>query len=312
VTLNVRAIQTPNFGWDIGLQFGQNKGNVESLAGSESITYNTEGFTGAIGSSTVGYAPGVLRGQDFVRCGVTENFDLDGDNDVDDIGALCGAGAPRGALFIGEDGLPVEDPTDRVIADPNPDWTGGLNTTVTLYKRLRIGALLDTRQGSEVWNGTRGILYNFGTHKDTEARSGEGRYGKGGTWYTDETIAGPGVGADGRAVPFATTPQEWQGWLTTNGGGFGNVSRQFVEDGSFVKLREISAAYTFDQPWVRRTLGFNTMDLRLAGRNLALWSDYKGFDPEANLGGAEFFTQGIDYFANPMARPFVISLTLNR
>jgi hypothetical protein len=307
VTFNVRAIQTPNFGWDVGLQFGRNRGNVVSLAGSESISYNTEGFSGAIGSSTVGYAPGVLRGQDFARCGFGLEFDVEGDGDVDNIDALCGAGAPRGALYIGANGRPIEDPTERVIADPNPDWTGGLNTTVTLFRRVRLGALLDTRQGSEVWNGTRGILYNFGTHGDTEARAGQGIYGKGGTWYTNEDVAGPGAG-----TAFATTPNEWRQWLQGNGGGFGNVGRQFVEDGSFVKLRELSAAYTFDQPWVRRALGFNSADLRLAGRNLFIWSDYTGLDPEANLGGSEFFTQGIDYFNNPQARSFVISLTLNR
>jgi hypothetical protein len=194
-----------------------------------------------------------------------------------------------------------------VIADPNPDWTGALSTTLTIGRRLRLSGLLDTRQGSQVWNGTRGILYNFGTHKDTEVRTGEGIYGQGGTWYTNERVAGPGAG-----LPFATTPGEWQGWLQSDGGGFGTVGSQFIEDGSFVKLREISAAYTFDQPWVRSRLGLTSFDLRVAGRNIATWTDYTGLDPEANLGGAEFLTQGLDYFNNPQSRSFVLSFTLNR
>ena len=306
-TLNLRPVNSDAFSWDIGLQYGRNRGNVVSLAGAQFVSYNTEGFTGAIGSSTVGYAPGVIRGQDFARCGRGLSIDLDGDNEVEDIDALCGAGAASGALFIGENGLPVADPTDRVIADPNPDWTGALSSTITLGKRLRISGLLDTRQGSQVWNGTRGILYNFGTHSDTEVRAGEGVYGQGGTWYTNERVAGPGAGQ-----PFASTPAEWQGWLQGNGGGFGEVSSQFIEDGSFVKLRELSAAYTFDQPWVRSRLGLTSFDLRVAGRNLATWTDYTGLDPEANIGGAEFLTQGLDYFNNPQSRSFVLSFTLNR
>jgi hypothetical protein len=85
-----------------------------------------------------------------------------------------------------------------------------------------------------------------------------------------------------------------------------------VEDGSFVKLRELAATYTFNQPWVRSRLGMSAIDLRLAGRNLATWTKYTGLDPESNLGGAEFLTQGVDFFNNPQTRSFVISLTLSR
>ena len=79
-----------------------------------------------------------------------------------------------------------------------------------------------------------------------------------------------------------------------------------------MKLRELSLTYTFNQPWVQGRTGFSSIDLRLAGRNLAMWTDYRGLDPEANLGGAEFLTQGIDYFNNPFTRSFVISVNLSR
>jgi TonB-linked SusC/RagA family outer membrane protein len=313
LSLTLRAVDTRSFGWDVGLQYGRNKGNVVALAGGvDNVTYNTEGFTGAIGSSSVGYAPGVLRGQDFARCGLGLKFDYNGDNAVDDIDALCGASAPKGALFLNPDGFPVEDPTDRVIANPNPKWTGGLNTSVRIGG-LRLSGLLDTRQGGEAWNGTRGILYNFGTHKDTEIRTQEGRMGKGGTWLTNEDVAGPGApnGVAKVAIP-AGNVRQWQAFFNGIGGGFGAVGRQFVEDASFVKLRELAAAYTLNQAWLRSRTGFSSIDLRVAGRNLFTWTDYKGLDPEANLGGAEWFSQGVDYFNNPQARSVVLSLTLNR
>jgi hypothetical protein len=85
-----------------------------------------------------------------------------------------------------------------------------------------------------------------------------------------------------------------------------------MEDGTYTRLREVSVAYTFDQPWVGRALGLNSIDLRVAGRNLAVWTDYKGMDPEANLGGAENLIQGIDYFNNPQTRSIVITVGLNR
>ena len=58
--------------------------------------------------------------------------------------------------------------------------------------------------------------------------------------------------------------------------------------------------------------GFSSMDLRVAGRNLHTWTKYKGLDPEANLGGAEFLTQGLDYFNSPQVRSLVLSVGFNR
>ena len=52
--------------------------------------------------------------------------------------------------------------------------------------------------------------------------------------------------------------------------------------------------------------------VRIAGRNLHTWTKYKGLDPETNLGGAEFLTQGIDFFQNPQTRSFVVAFTLNQ
>jgi len=118
-------------------------------------------------------------------------------------------------------------------------------------------------------------------------------------------VAGPGAG---QAVDIGALT-----WYAGNiGSGFTGPSAQFIEDGTYTKLREVSVGYTMDAPFLRRLLGFNSVDLRLAGRNLATWTDYTGVDPETNLGGAEVFVQGIDYFNNPQTRTFVLSIGLNR
>ncbi|MFN2563806.1 MAG: SusC/RagA family TonB-linked outer membrane protein [Gemmatimonadaceae bacterium] len=306
-TLNLRPINTQNFGWNVGLQYGRNRGKVLSLAeGVEFVPYNNEGFTGSIGSATVGFQPGVIRGQEFVRCGRGSMIDIDGDNDLDDIDALCGPGAKPGALFIAADGLPVADPDQRVIADPNPRWTGAVNSSIR-YGRWQLSGLLDIRRGGQIWNGTRGALYRFGTHKDTEVRTRTGTFGQ--DWYTDvyPDVAGPGAGR----VAFST-PADWQAWFTTQGGSAGDVQAQFVEDGSFVKLREISLSYRVEHGQLMQRLGVASADIRIAGRNLKTWTDYKGLDPETNLGGAEWLTQGIDFFNSPLTRSFVLTVTLNR
>jgi hypothetical protein len=86
----------------------------------------------------------------------------------------------------------------------------------------------------------------------------------------------------------------------------------FIEDGGFVKLREVSVGYTLDAPWVNRLLGFSSVDLRVSGRNLQTWTKYRGIDPETSLLGSLTSVRGIDYFNDPQTRSFVFSLTLNR
>jgi len=297
ISLNARPYTTDKYAWDFGIQYGRNRGNVTDLLGAEFIPYNTEGFTGAIGSSTLGYAPGVIRGKDFARCGITDNIAA--------VTAGC-AGAPTGALYLAANGQPILDPVDRVIGDPNPKYTMSFSTGFHIGQHITLSGLLDVRKGGDVWNGTRGILDYFGTASETLDRTTQGQFGV--NVLTDKypVVAGPGVGV----VAFKT-PGDWQNWYLGNGGGFGPVGAQFIEDGSYTKLRELSLTYNHTGR-IPAEAGFSSIDIRIGGRNLHTWSNYRGLDPEANLGGAEFLTQGLDYFNNPQVRSFVISLGFNR
>jgi TonB-linked SusC/RagA family outer membrane protein len=297
--LNVRAIETPAFGWEVGLQWATNNNRVRAIEGAEFVTLGPS-FTGIVGVAQPGHAVGSFQGNDFVRCG--KGTILDDGTDVD---AACG-GAPAGAMYIdniGGEGLPIFDPELRILGSPEADWTGSIRTSLR-FQKLRVSGLLDIRHGGQVWNGTRGALYFFGTHKDTEARGQQRTIG---TDYflniTEQGVAGPGAG-----LPF-TLNQEWYQGL---GGSFGGPSAPDVVDGGFVKLREISVAYTLSGDPLSRLLGLTSIDLRVAGRNLATWTDYPGIDPETNLSGAQGQVQGYDYFNNPQARSFVFSVGLNR
>jgi TonB-linked SusC/RagA family outer membrane protein len=297
VALNIRPITRPNFSWDVGVNWSKNNTQVLFLSGATFVQNSAQAggtFAGAVGSATLGGDIG-LRGEDFVRCnrGLIVGADsIDAD--------VC-QGAPKNALYIGADGFPVVDPTDRVIADPDPHWLGSIRTGFRVRK-FQFSALIDHKQGGDVWNGTRGALYNFGTHKDTDIRGQSFTFGKDYP-YLSGPVVGPGAGT---AVVID------QGWFQGLGSGFGPVSSQFMEDGTYTKIREISVAYTFDGKWVSNLIGLSSIDLRLAGRNLKTWTNYTGIDPETNLTGGVFQTQGIDYFNNPQTRSFVVSIGLNR
>ncbi len=304
LALNVRPITRSNFSWDFGINYAKNRNKVIDLKGAEFVDKSAGTFGGSYGSVTKGSEVGVIRGEDFVLCGRGLTV---GGVKIDETPGHC-LGASANALYIGSDGYPVYDEIDRVIGNPNPRWTGSFRTGMTFGKKWTVSALVDHKNGGDIWNGTKGALYFFGTHKDTEVRDVDRTFG---TDYmparpgTSGAVAGPGAG---KAVPIG-----YLDWYAGNiGSGFTGPSAQFIEDGTYTKLREVSVGYTIDAPFVNRLLGFTSVDLRVAGRNLKTWTDYTGIDPETNLGGAEVFVQGIDYFNNPQTRTWVFSIGLNR
>lgn len=305
LTLDLNPVQHDNFSWSINTQYSRNRSCVKQLEGAEFVTLN--GFTGTGGSFAALVAPGidghdcspfgVFYGGDFVRYGRGE---VVGGVDID---AAAGAGNP-GDVYLAADGFPRLSGTSHVTGDPNPSWTGSIRNTFTLLGNLRLSGLLDISQGGQIWNGTRGALTSYGTHRSTLAWHGAGMQAAFGQGFMDQfTYAGPGAGK------VVLIDRRWG--QSGIGNGFNGPFSQFLEDASFVKLRDVSLSYTMDQPWVKRRFGMSSMNLTLSGRNLKTWTDYTGIDPESNLTG-QSVGRGLDYFNNPQTRSWVISVNLNR
>ena len=75
------------------------------------------------------------------------------------------------------------------------------------------------------------------------------------------------------------------------------IGEIFIEDGSWVKLREVTLSYNFNGDLLDR-LRMSNLSLSLSGRNLFTWTDIEGFYPENNLTGASR-GRGLEYFSNP-------------
>ena len=305
VSLNGRVLERQNLRWEVGVNWTRNRNRLESLEGAEFVA-----LTGGFGVSTAvaGQPLGTFYTDDFVRCryGDAANiFDTKAFGTNTDINAQCRAtGGQEGALFLDSDGFPIYDGRNQVVGDPNPNYLLGIRTGVTLFRKLNLSALVDIRNGGDVWNGTRLALQSYGTHKITEQRGGTFVFGQSVPGFPNGPTAGPGAG---RAV---TIGENW--WRTGIGNNFNGPASQGVEDGGFTRLREITVAYTFDQAFVRNALRLSSVDLRLAGRNLALWTDYSGIDPETNLTGPIGVGRGQDYFNSPNTRSWVVSMQFNR
>jgi hypothetical protein len=93
-------------------------------------------------------------------------------------------------------------------------------------------------------------------------------------------------------------------YATFNGGD----TRVYMQVASYVKLREVTLNYQAPQAWADRIPGAKSLRFNLSGRNLAIFSDYWGFDPEFNNFGNTNFNRFIDLAPFPPSRQFFLSV----
>src|SRR5207244_3098915 len=107
----------------------------------------------------VGQPIGVEFGSGFIRCGISSGSNevpIDAAGNLGTLTTACGS-APKGALYLGPNGFPVQDQDPRVIMDPNYSWTGSVRSSFR-FRKFQLSGLLDIRHGGQMWDGTRGAL----------------------------------------------------------------------------------------------------------------------------------------------------------
>lgn len=279
IDLGLRLLEKSDFSWNAAANWSKNKNKVVSLKGVTSFFLN--GFSGTSSRAVEGQPLGVLWGTDFNR-------------------------DASGKLVLDALGFPTAAASESVLADPNPDWQAGITNTFR-YKGIGLSVLVDHVQGGQVWNGTRGALTTFGTAAATGGESTASstlRTYNGGKINSGTTFRGSIQ--DFGAGPVALT----EAYYTSIGGGFGPVAKQFMEDGTRTRLREIALSYSLGGTSFRNATKLQSIDFSITGRNLALWTKYTGIDPETNLTGPSN-GRGLDYFNNPSTKSFLFSVKIN-
>jgi TonB-linked SusC/RagA family outer membrane protein len=278
--LNYKILQTKDFGVDLYGNFNNNRNKVLDLAGVNRVPLSTQSITS---NAIVGQPLGILFGSAAAR-----NAD--------------------GSLALDENGFPTLAPEQAIIGDPNPDWRGGLGVRLN-YKRFNANILFETYQGGDFAERTRFVLNSFGTYNDTEGEvtlTSDLKNSRGDVIPAGSTVRGNIENFGGGDVLLD------QNWYTTLGGGFGGsaINEFSVADGSWTRLRELSLGYSIGGAAFREKTKLNSIDLSVIGRNLFLWTDIKGIDPEVNQSGVDNGF-GIEYFTNPSTRSFVFSIKIN-
>lgn len=250
LAMNISAINKRNVRWDI--RAGANTLHNELTSLGTVLPFNLGG-----GRTIVGQQLGVFTSKRIESINTTTN-----------VVTVSDTLAPVGNLF------------------PTLEWN--LTNTVTLFKNLRLNALLDSKRDFSILNNTAFFretqLVRSNLRLDPTALSATERLRR----YGNPT---PGQPA------FVTN----KGTATT----VNDVRDAYIEKGDFVRLREISATYTVPSALAKRLGGVvDGASITFAMQNVKLWSDYSGPDPEVIAQAGAFSRE--DFLTLPNARKSVL------
>jgi len=316
-----------DFQWTTGAQWWAVTDNtVTDLSGVDQVTLN--GFVGTASSVVEGEDFGVLYGDTWRRApdGCEETTPSQICEPLTQEEMQAGFTKTADGQILDPDGFPVVATQQAAISSPQPDWRMNIDNTIS-YKGFSFYTLFDFKIGGDVWNGTRGALFDYGTHGDQDWQTtidpsefdevpvnfnGQtpSEAVASGFWpeyreNDDGTYTFRGQIKDFGAGPVILDESYYNGG---NGSGFVGASDQFIEDGSYVKLREVSLSYTWDHGVVERS-GLSAVRFTATAANVLTFTDYSGIDPETNLTGDDN-AQGLDYFNNPNNRSYQFRINI--
>ncbi len=198
-------------------------------------------------------------------------------------------------------GFPVRDNTQRLIANSQPKWIGGISNTLS-WKAFSLYFLFDTQQGQYRYNQLDNFMSAFGIAKYTENRNDtkvfEGVLANG-TPNTQSVWLGQARGPDGRNYGAGYYRNYYR-----------NTSENFVEDASWTRLRTLSLTYSLPSSVLGRS-GIQGASVTFTGNNIFLLTDYKGYDPETSSNPASSNVDGFTGFTYPALRSFLFTINLN-
>jgi outer membrane receptor protein involved in Fe transport len=270
LTLSTANVQGSRFSWTSRLGYAANRNRIEKLnAASDTLVFD---YLNAV---IEGQPIGVFFGAYYPR-DANGNVILTGPRGTNGYAANVpdSLRIPTRARGFnparGDSSLVLR----KVLGDPNPKWTASFQNTFTFGESIELSVLLDGRFGNKVANFTRRSGDFFGSS------------------------ANAGLESQRDTAPGTFTRNTERNLLY----------EEFIEDGSFVKLREVALQFRFDRPWVRRLTGAHNATLRLSGRNLHTWTKYSGMDPEINLFAASTVSRGVDFATTPIPKTLSVGL----
>ncbi len=304
----VNAASIRNSGFEISLSYDDTLGDLSYELSTNASTRNNEVLSlgngepifGAASRTAVGSEVGEIYG--YVTNGIFQNWDevyaedtpthqnMDPQERRNEL-ARQSFTAPGDIRFKDLNGDGVIDEADRrSLGSPTPDFTYGFTANLQ-YNNLDATIFLQGNYGNKIYNQTRNYVENMRDYNNTSVRAFENH------WTPDDKHN------DAR-FPRA---------IFNDPNGNIRASDRWVEDGSYMRLKNLSVGYTVPQSLVRQ-VGMDELRVYVSGKNLLTLSGYSGLDPEIgtnsgdaagnNIANDGLFSRGFADAAWPHPRRF--------
>jgi hypothetical protein len=174
----------------------------------------------------------------------------------------------------------IDEKDKMIIGDPNPDFFGGFTTAIT-YKNFGLSANFSYSVGNDIFNYVRYKAESMDSYANQFTTILD-------RWTPSNTSA--------------TMPRAAYGDPTGNA----SFSDRWIEDGSYLRLKQLTLNYTFPQ-----VIGlYKGITIYVTGTNLLTFTKYSGYDPDFLYSNNPFF-MGVDYGKIPQSKSFILGLKLD-
>ncbi len=276
LTLKAIPVKTKNFNWNMAINYSKNKNVVSNIDGGY-LSLNVFGNDNSIVAN--GYPLTTFYGT-FYATDENGNWVLDANGNPQKAkGEMIdadGDGFPESyKQLFDSNGQPIGTTLKKVLGKTSPDFIISMNNTFT-YKNLSLNVNIEAVQGYNVLDWDKRMAYSLPLSSTS--------------LFTGWEFAGEELENNTR-------------------GYYGNrfrIYEAFIEDGSFIKLRNVSLSYN----WKKPIKGIKSANFTVSGSNLLSIDNYWGYDPEVNSWGKSNVVRGQDYANIPIPKVYSFGVQL--
>lgn len=317
-TLNTVNISKKDFTWRTGITISFNKNKITKLYtetaglsgtidGAQTLTYSTVGQP--VGQYYGYKVIGMFKEEsDFYQRDADGNFLLDKNGNRLPVALPENQHIAKDEVWVGDyifedlNGDGVIDEQDRTyLGNPEPKFSYGFNNTFT-YKGFDMNIFINGVYGNKLVNLFRQDFTNPMRNSNLLKEA---------TGIAHVELIDPAQPEEIWNVhvsnPESATVQRLN---TADGNDNNRMSSRFVEDGSYLRIKNISLGYTFPQKWTRKW-HIENLRVYMNIQNAFTFTKYKGYDPEVGAYNYNVLLRGVDYARYPSQRIYTVGLNLS-
>lgn len=291
-TINTTNVKTKNFMWTSNFNIAFNRNKVLALnEGQTSMLSNgyfDQNFTSPNYIAKVGYPMGMMYGFMYEGTYKYDDFDKVGNKYVlkPGVPAYQGGGETQPGYpkytDLNGDGV-INDKDQSMIGNGAPLHIGGFTNNFT-YKNFDLSIFFQWSYGNDILNANK-LMFESGFSKKKELN----QFASFANRWTPENPYSD--------IPSANTSSSMKVF-----------SSRIIEDGSFLRLKNVTLGYNFDSRLIRK-IKLSKARVFMSAENLFTWTKYSGYDPEVSIRNGAL-TPGLDFSAYPRARSFNMGVNL--